>query len=446
MIEIVINLFTNPNSQWVLIGTTLLGIASGVLGSFALLRKQSLIGDAMAHAALPGICVAYLIIGSKSMIWFLIGAALAGLLATYFIQMIIKHSRIKEDTAIGLILSVFFGFGIVLLTYINQNSNGNQSGLDEFIFGQAASLVGTDVRIISGVAITLIIITFILFKELKLLTFDAQFARGIGLPTGLLNGLLMTLIVGAVVIGLQTVGVILMAAMLITPAIAARYWTERLDHMIIISGVIGAVSGVLGTALSISANKMPTGPLIIVAATIIFLVSLVFAPNRGLLMKSLRQYKLRKEVLKENTLQTLYDLLEETLQQKPTITSNDFSTGQIIQRRHTKKRALEQTLVRLEKDGLTCQTKTNQWTLTNRGLKVAHTITLQNRLVEVYLMNETKFAHLNIKQDQKSDIFKLPKEILEELKELLLIYDREPKAIQLVTHSTSGFRREANSQ
>jgi manganese/zinc/iron transport system permease protein len=261
----------DPNVQWVLIGTILLGIASGVLGSFALLRKQSLLGDAMAHAALPGICIAFLLYGAKSMSWFMIGAAISGLIGTYCIQAIIKHSRIKEDTAIGLVLSVFFGFGIVLLTYVQHHGKGNQAGLDSFIFGQAAAIVGTDVQIISVIAFVLIFITFLLFKELKLITFDPQFAQGLGLPVKWLNGLLMTLIVGAVVIGLQAVGVILMAAMLITPAIAARYWTERLDYMVILAGLVGGISGVVGTLLSTLSRGMPTGPLIIMAATILFI-------------------------------------------------------------------------------------------------------------------------------------------------------------------------------
>lgn len=291
-----VSIFLDPNTQWVLGGTILLGIAGGVLGSFALLRKQSLIGDAMAHAALPGICLAFLLTGSKSITWLLIGAAVTGLLGAFFIQTIVKYSRIKQDTSIGLVLSVFFGFGIVLLTLITQSGVGNQSGLNTFIFGQAASLVGHDVRVISGVAITLLGITFLLFKEFKLLTFDPQFAQGIGLPVRFLNGLLMVLIVSAVVIGLQAVGVILMAAMLITPAITARYWTDKLEHMVIIAGVLGALSGVLGALLSTLARGLPTGPLIIVAATIMFLFSLIFAPKRGLLTKAIRLYRLRRKL------------------------------------------------------------------------------------------------------------------------------------------------------
>jgi manganese/zinc/iron transport system permease protein len=419
MSETFVSIWTDANTQWVLIGTLLLGLASGLIGSFALLKKQSLIGDAMAHAALPGICVAFLIYGAKSMAWFIVGAALSGLLATFFIQKIIQLSRIKEDTSIGLVLSVFFGFGIVLLTYINHNSKGNQSGIDDFIFGQAASLVGADVKLISAVAVLLIIITVLLFKELKLLTFDPQFAQGIGLPTGLLNGLLMTLIVGVVVIGLQAVGVILMSAMLITPAIAARYWTERLDHMVIIAGAIGAFSGVFGTLLSTTTKGMPTGPLIIVAATIIFLLSMVFAPKRGLLMKAIRQSRLRKQVAREQVLQTLYDFTEQEYRQY-------FHEQQIMKKRPLSMSMLRNILESLEKEELVKRTGDALWGLTEKGLTEAYHITLRNRLMEVYLMNEMNYAHFHIRQDQAIDLLQLPENMLAELRQLLKQYGREP--------------------
>nr|WP_311315566.1 metal ABC transporter permease [Metabacillus litoralis] len=300
----------NPNTQWVLIGTMLLGIASGVVGSFTLLRKQSLIGDAMAHSALPGVCIAYLLYGSKSLLWFLIGAIIAGLISSFFIQVIINHSRIKEDSALGIIISVFFGFGIVLLTYIQHNGAGNQSGLDDFIFGQAASMIAADVQLITIIAIILLAITAVFYKEFKLLTFDPQFAKGIGIPAKFFNGLLLLLIVCSVVIGLQTVGVVLMAAMLITPAISARYWTEKLSSMIIISGFIGGISGVFGTLLSTIMEGMATGPLIIIAATILFIISLIFAPKRGLLAKAIKQLHLRKRTAVEQIFLSFYDVAE----------------------------------------------------------------------------------------------------------------------------------------
>src|SRR5690606_24912836 len=158
-----------PNALWVIIGTTLLGISSGVLGSFAFLRRRGLMGDVLAHAALPGICLAFMITGSKNPFTFMIGAMFTGILATVVIHWITQYSRIKEDTALGLVLSVFFGIGIVLLTKIQHSQNGNQSGLDQFLFGQSASLVERDLLIMGGSALILILISFLLFKEFKLL-------------------------------------------------------------------------------------------------------------------------------------------------------------------------------------------------------------------------------------------------------------------------------------
>lgn len=292
-------ILVDANTQWVLLGTMLLGIASGVLGSIALLRKQSLIGDAVAHAALPGICIAFLLIGEKSLIALLIGATITGLLAAYCIQFITSTSILKEDAAICLVLSVFFGFGIVLLTKVAQSASGNKSGLNDFIFGQAASLVGTDVKIMAGTAAVLILVTAIIFKELKVLTFDPEFAKGLGLPTGFLNFLFLTLLVAAVVIGIQAVGVILMAALLITPSIAARYWTDSLGKMVVISGLFGAVSGMAGTMVSTLREGLATGPFIVVAATFLFLISMLFAPQRGLVTKWVNRIKFDKQIKKE---------------------------------------------------------------------------------------------------------------------------------------------------
>lgn len=421
----IVKVLMDANTQWVLLGTLLLGLASGVLGSFALLRKQSLIGDAMAHAALPGVCIAFMFYGQKSMILFLVGAAIAGLMASYCIQAIVKHSRIKEDTSIGLVLSVFFGFGIVLLTRITQSKSGNKSGLDDFIFGQAASLVGSDVKIISIVAVVLLITTAVIFKELKILTFDPQFAHGIGLPTRFLNILLMTLIVCSVVIGIQAVGVVLMSAMLITPAIAARYWTERLDRMVIIAGIIGGASGMLGTLISTIASGLSTGPLIVIAATIIFLLSLIFAPKRGLLMKVIHQYKLRKLIARENVLQTLYDLLEESKKNSKPF-NIAFTVKEINSKRPMSSLMLNRVLKQLEKEKFIITTLHSNYTLTSSGLKKAYEITLHSRLREMYIMHEMKFADSNLSYEDGNQIQQLPSHILQDLKKLLKLHGREP--------------------
>ncbi|ONK21529.1 manganese ABC transporter permease [Bacillus sp. VT-16-64] len=419
----------DANTQWVLFGTLLLGIASGVLGSFALLRKQSLIGDAMAHAALPGVCLAFMLYGEKSMPIFLLGAALAGLLATYCIQVISKQSRIKEDTAIGLILSVFFGFGIVLLTRITQSPAGNKSGLDAFIFGKAASLVGSDVTFIAISAIVLLFITALFFKEFKLLSFDPQFAQGIGMPVKWMNGLLMVLIVGAVVIGIQAVGVVLMSAMLITPAIAARYWTDKLSTMVLLSGAIGGISGICGTLLSTMAEKMATGPIIVVAATVVFLFSLLCAPRRGLISKALKHIQVKKQTAKEYVMISLYELYEKTNDKNV----YSFTVEQINERRPFGTYFLNQAITRLEKEGYIKPAGENRYMLTNKGLTVAHEYTLNHRLHEVYLMHEREFAVPDV-EDIRTDMEKLPPQIMTKLKEKLSQYGREPMLLNNQHH------------
>lgn len=283
----------DPNTRWVLAGCMLMGISSGVLGSFALLRRRSLIGDAVAHAALPGVCLAFLLTGSRDLAALLVGAILAGLAGAACVQGITHASRIKEDAALGIVLSVFFGFGIVLLTLIQNTPRSSQAGLDKFIFGQAASLVGRDVQVMALSAIVICLVAAALFKEFKLLCFDPGFARGLGRPTGLLDGLLLLLLVVTVVVGLQAVGVVLMAAMLITPAAAARFWTERLDRMVLLAGLYGGLAGAIGTALSTLAPRMPTGPLIVLAATALFLLSLLFAPGRGVVARAVRLARVR---------------------------------------------------------------------------------------------------------------------------------------------------------
>lgn len=409
----------NPNTQWVLLGTMLLGITSGVVGSFTLLRKQSLIGDAMAHSALPGVCIAYLLYGSKSLIWFLIGAVVAGLISSFIIQVIINHSRIKEDSALGIIISVFFGFGIVLLTYIQHNGAGNQSGLDDFIFGQAASLVGADVQLIMMIALLLLAITAIFYKEFKLLTFDPQFAKGIGIPAAFFNGLLLLLIVCSVVIGLQTVGVVLMAAMLITPAISARYWTEKLSSMIIIAGFIGGVSGVMGTLLSTIMEGMATGPLIIVAASIMFIISLVFSPKRGLLAKAFKLLSLRKRTAVEQIFFSIYDVAEGG-------NLGDITEDEILIKRKVSSSLFQYAISVLEKREYISRAKTGKWMLTDKGIEAGFELVLQQRLYEMYLMHEMEFAHLELKTREDLHLASISNETKDQLLKLLRIHDRVP--------------------
>ncbi|MGM0948300.1 MAG: iron chelate uptake ABC transporter family permease subunit [Bacillota bacterium] len=408
----------HPNTQWVLAGTLLLGAASGVLGSFVLLRKQSLIGDAMAHSALPGVCLAFLFTGQKSLPFFLLGAAIAGLLGTWCIQLIPRLSKTKEDSAIGIVLSVFFGVGIILLTYIQQQGTGSQSGLDSFLFGQAASLVRRDIMLIAGISAVLLLLCIVFFKEFTLITFDLAFAKGLGMPVRFLNGLLSSLIVCAVVIGLQTVGVILMAAILITPAIAARYWTERLTRMMVIAGFIGGVSGVAGTLLSTTMKGMATGPLMILSATMIFLFSMICAPKRGLAAKAIRLIRLRRKTSRDQVLLTIYEQYEK----------NDlYVTAEDVRKKRRLSPSLcHKVLNELEKERCIVRVENGIWQMTRAGIEKGYHIALKHRMYEVYLMHEMELA--NIEFDQEHFVpDRLPEETRERLFSLLKLYGRMPE-------------------
>ncbi|GLX65937.1 metal ABC transporter permease [Paenibacillus glycanilyticus] len=289
-------LLQDPNMQWILISCTLLGLSSGIIGCFSYLRKQSLMGDTLAHAALPGICIAFMLTGTKSILYFLIGAGIAGVAATFGIGWITRHSRVKHDAAMGIVLSSFFGLGIVLLTIVQHGGYGNQAGLDKFLFGQAASMVGSDVLTLSIVSLLLVSVCYLLFKQFKLVSFDPGFAKGLGYPVAILEQLLMFLMVVAVVVGIQAVGVILVASLIITPAVSSRYWTDRLGVMVVVSGIFGALSGATGAIVSSTGASLPTGPLTVLAATLLFVVSLLIGTKRGLLVRRLAQQRMKRRL------------------------------------------------------------------------------------------------------------------------------------------------------
>ena len=291
--------------QNVALGAALLGVSSGILGSFTMLKEQSLLGDALSHAALPGIALGFIISGSRTLLPIMTGALITAAIAAISISLIIRRSRIKTDAALGITLSSFLAFGLVLLTFISHQNNAGQAGLNRFLFGQAASILPQDVYVMAAVTGFSILIVSILWKEYKIITFDPQFAASLGFPLFWLELSLTVLISLAIVVGLQMVGVVLMSAMLIAPAVAARQWVDTLEKMVTLSATIGAFSGVIGAVISASAKGLATGPLIVIIASIAIIISLLFAPNRGVVWRSI---KVRKNnlVLREN--QVLVDL------------------------------------------------------------------------------------------------------------------------------------------
>jgi len=302
------DLFGDYTLRLVAVGSAVLGATSGALGSFAYLRRQSLLGDAVSHAALPGIALAFMLTSSKMPLVMIIGAALAGWLATLVMGVIVSRSRVPFDSALGMVLAVFFGFGLVLLTHLQKRPDAAQAGLDSFLFGQAASLLRRDVVTMSVLGVAALFIVALMWKEFKLLSFDPEFAASLGMPVRKLDGLLTVLLVLAIVIGLQTVGVVLMSAMIVAPAAAARQWSRRLAPMVAIAAGIGVFSGVVGSVASAVVPKLPTGPTIVLVLSSVVVVSLVGAPGRGLLWRWFRLGDLRRKPDLDPVLMHLYAL------------------------------------------------------------------------------------------------------------------------------------------
>ncbi|HEX8359897.1 MAG TPA: metal ABC transporter permease [Longimicrobium sp.] len=302
------DLLNDYTLRTVALGAAALGATSGALGSFAVLRKQSLLGDAISHAALPGIALAFLLTGSKATPVLVAGAAVAGWVGTLAVMKITSATRVKEDSALGIVLAVFFGFGLVLLTYVQKQPDASQAGLDRFLFGQAATLLHRDVILIASLGSLALLGAALFWKEFKLLAFDPDYGASLGFPMRAVDVILTTLLVVSIVIGLQTVGVVLMSAMVVAPAAAARQWTDRMGTMVAVAGLFGALAGVSGAVLSSLTERLPTGPTIVLCLTALVVLSILFAPNRGVLWEAVRERSNRSRLHMDAVLGNLHDL------------------------------------------------------------------------------------------------------------------------------------------
>jgi manganese/zinc/iron transport system permease protein len=403
----------DANVRFVTFGSILLAASSAVVGCFTVLRKRALVGDAVAHAVLPGVCLAFMLTGQKNPIVLLIGSFITGWLSLVVIDVISTKSRIKEDTAIGLVLSVFFGIGVLFLTSIQHSGNENQSGLDKFLFGSAAALVGRDLYTFGAVAVLLLLSVVLLYKEFKLISFDLAYARTIGLPVRRLELLLTTLTVLAVVVGIQSVGVVLMSAMLITPAAAARFWTDRLGIMVVIAATMSAFCGAAGAFVSYTAPAMPTGPWIVMLLSFLAIFSFVMAPKKGLLARYLLQRRVRRQMMHENILKTLF-LLGETAGDY----QRSYSNQQIRDRRQLPLAKMQDGLKTLSGQGLV-QESEQGWALTEAGKKEAQRVVRLHRLWELYLTQYLHVASDHVHEDAESIEHVLTPELEKRLEELL---------------------------
>ena len=401
--------FSEPNVRLVFWGSLVLCSVSAMVGCFTYLRKRSLMGDVIAHSVLPGICLAFLLARQKEPTYLLIGATITGWLAVWLVDFITKHSKIKSDTAIALILSVFFGAGVLLLTHIQHTGLSSQSGLDSFIFGKAASMQQNEVNLFTIIAIIVSAAIFFFKRGFYVLSFDEDFARAIGFPVPLLKVILSAITVLVVATGVQAVGVVLMASLLITPAATARFWTNRLSVLIFIALFVGAISGVIGSAISFTYSGMPTGPWIVVVMSLLAFLSALISPQRGMLYRWFRKRRHNRKIITENVLKRFFYLppgeksytRSDVLGEKA-LTTGDFNIGIT--------KLIRSKLV--EKEGA-------NYRLTSSGEKAANEIVRKHRLWEMYLSR-----YFNLKEDHLHDDAEgiehiITPEILKELEEIL---------------------------
>lgn len=369
------------NTTVVMIGVALLGLSAGVVGVFALLRGRSLLADAVSHAGLPGVAGAFLIavalgLDGKSLPVLLAGAAVTGLLAAASVHLISKLPRMHEDAAVGAALSVFFAIGVALLSIIQSLPTGNQAGLSRFILGQAAAMSASDARTMAVAAGATLAVTTLLFKELRLVCFDRSFASTLGVGPVVVDGALLALIVAVTIIGMQAVGAILIVALLIIPPAAARFWTERLSRMTVISAAIGGASCCLGVAISSAAPSLPTGPLVVCVCASAFTVSMLLAPNRGIVAQGLRRLADARQIHDQHLLRAMFELEESGAQATPDAIASQRSwspahTVRLLRRAASRSDAVDRHGV---------------WTLTERGCARAERTARNHRLWELYLI------------------------------------------------------------
>lgn len=415
-------LLTDYNTRLVVLSTAVLGMASGTIGSFLLLRKRALMGDALSHATLPGICIAFMVMvaaggSGKYFPGLLLGAALSGLLGVVSVLMICKYTRLKDDAALGIVLSVFFGLGAALLGLIQDMPEGSAAGLESFIYGKTASIVSQDLQLIVLVAILVGIACLLFYKELTLICFDEDFATSQGWPVTWLDVLMLALVTCVTVIGLQAVGLILVIALLIIPPAAARFWTERLWKMMATSAVLGGLSGWFGASLSAMTPKLPAGAVIVLVATVIFLCSMVLGTSRGVLVRTLRHVRLARTVGRQHLLRAIYESVEGETNQP--LHARGAPILRLNAVRSWSPSYLNRLIRRAQSDGLLVQEPPDRVRLTEYGAGEATRMVRNHRLWELYLITHAEIAPSHVDRDADAIEHVLGPDLVARLEEML---------------------------
>lgn len=387
------------NTRVVLAGTTMLGVSGGLVGTFLILRKRALAADVVSHAALPGIALAFLLAerfapgSGRSTGVLLLGAFVTGLLGMAMTLAIRSWTRIKDDAALAIVLGLFFGVGTALFTVVQKTKTGNVAGLRDFVFGKTASLVAADVWLIGGISVVVIVLCGGVFKELSLLCFDEEFAAARGYRTTLLDGLLTLMAVTVTLIGLQSVGLLLVVALLLIPPTAARFWTNDLKVMSGLAAVIGGVSCAGGVVLSSSFPRLAAGAVIVLTGSVLFLVSLVFGKERGLFPRWRSQRQFEQRIGRSDLLRACYELLEPILGSEETtqesLTKFEIDNLELSAMRQWPSGRFHGLVSTAVREGLLVSTSTDGYQLTLRGAEEARDAVRRHRLWEIYLLTQT---------------------------------------------------------
>ncbi len=414
------------NTRIVVVGVMMLGLAAGCVGAFLLLRKRALLGDALSHATLPGIGVAFIIASAmgatgKSLPVLLLGATAGGVFGMLTILAIVHFTRIREDAALGIVLSVFFGAGVAITSLIQSMQSGHAAGLSSFIYGKTASMLYGDALLLTCAAAAVAAICALLFKELSLLCFDAGYAAAQGFNVKLLDVVLMGLVVAVTVIGLQAVGLILMVAMLVIPPAAARFWTNHLPTLAVLSAVIGAASGLVGAAISALAPRMPAGALIVLAAGAAFLLSTLLGTSGGALPRLVQQAGLRRKIARQHLLRTLHELSEtRSAGARPQPSGARVPIEAVRAARSWTPAAVRRELGRARRDGLlTWDSADPHVALTSAGVAEAARVVRNHRLWEMYLITHADIAPSHVDRDADEVEHVLSREMIASLEQLL---------------------------
>jgi manganese/zinc/iron transport system permease protein len=420
-------LLRDYNTRVVVTGTALLGLAAGVIGSFTLLRKRALMGDALSHAMLPGIALAFMLSvafggSGKSLPWLLTGAAISGLLGLAVILLLRNLTRLKEDTALGIVLSVFFGAGVALLGIVQRMGQGHAAGLESFIYGKTASMLASDAWLIAAAGALVAAVCALLFKEFKALCFDSEYAASLGWPVVLLDVVMMGLVVTVTVIGLQAVGLILVIALLIIPAAAARFWTERLEWMVLISAGLGGLSGAVGSAASALLPNLPSGAMIVLVAVSLFGASMLLGVRRGALVRWLLQRELGAKVRRQHLLRAMFELSEEDEARaagNPAAARRRISRERLLNVRSWSAASLGGEIRRAARDGLLVEEQGGGLRFTDAGAGEAERLVRNHRLWELYLITHADIAPSHVDRDADAIEHVLGPELVQQLEALL---------------------------